>query len=352
MAYFGNRLMRRSPEPHTRRSAVPIRTRTIRDGVPSLVAPLSFREQLRYADAAPEQMVLTVVARPTSEIIAELATAWELHPLLVEDLLHAGQRPKIERYGEVLFLVVRAARYLDEQEEVEFSEFHVLMRPGTVVIVGQDLTDADLRDGLLEDVEQRLLADPALLTMGPEALAYRFLDEVVDGYLPVLAGLDTDKEQIEREVFTGQRSVAERIYRLSQEVIDLQHATTALGKVLQGLRRGADKYRISEDLQAYLQDVTDHLTRVITETVELRDALSQILSVNSTLVAQRQSEDMKKISAWAAIIFAPSLIGSIYGMNFDVMPELQWAFGYPLAIVAMLVFAVILYVVFKRRNWL
>lgn len=351
MAYFGN-LIRRGPEPHTRQSAVPIRTRTIRDGVPDTVSPLSFHQQLAFADLAPDQMALTVVARPTNEIIAELATAWELHPLLVEDLLHAGQRPKIERYGSVLFLVVRAARYLDEQEEVEFSEFHVLIRPGAVIIIGQDLTDADLRDGLLEDVERRLLANPDLLKMGPEALAYRFLDEVVDGYLPVLAGLDTDKEQIEREVFTGKSSVAERIYRLSQEVIDLQHATTALNKVLQGLRRGADKYRISEDLQAYLQDVTDHLTRVVTETTELRDSLSQILNVNATLVAQRQSEDMKKISAWAAIIFAPSLIGSIYGMNFEVMPELEWAAGYPLAIVAMLVFAVILYVVFKRRNWL
>jgi len=146
--------------------------------------------------------------------------------------------------------------------------------------------------------------------------------------------------------------VTERIYRLSQEIIDLRYATSGMVEVLDALRRGFDRYHIPSDLQAYLQDVADHLNRVDSRVGELRDALSQILTVNGTLVAQRQNEDMKKISGWAAILFAPTLIGAIYGMNFDNMPELHWTFGYPLAIAGMIAFALVLYVIFKRQKWM
>jgi magnesium transporter len=122
--------------------------------------------------------------------------------------------------------------------------------------------------------------------------------------------------------------------------------------VLESLRQGFDRYGIPEALQSYLQDVADHLARVDTRVEALRDALSQILSVNATLVGQRQNEDMKKISGWAAILFAPTLIGAIYGMNFDHMPETHWLLGYPLALAAMVAFGITLYVVFKRKNWM
>ncbi|HCS60851.1 MAG TPA: hypothetical protein DIW46_05540 [Microbacterium sp.] len=151
---------------------------------------------------------------------------------------------------------------------------------------------------------------------------------------------------------SGDAAVAERIYRLSQELIDMQQAVSSLREVVNALQEGFDKYNIPEQLQTYLDDVSDHLTRANSRSSDLRESLSQILNVNATLVAQRQNEDMKKISGWAAILFAPTLIGAIYGMNFDVMPELHWTFGYPMAIGAMVAFAALLYVIFKRSKWM
>ncbi|MBL3700313.1 magnesium and cobalt transport protein CorA [Leucobacter luti] len=337
------------------------RTRYVIDGK---LAPtprdVSVAEALAFADRTPGAMALCVFAQPTNADIDELAAAWELHPLLVEDLRHAGQRPKLERYGDVLFLVVRAARYLDDIEDVDFSEFHVLVHRNAVAVFCQDGRWIDGTDGMagpdegrpLEHGAETLLDNAELLQLGPEAVLYRFLDAVVDGFYPVLRGLGIDLEQIERQVFSGDAAVAERIYRLSQEVIDLQHATSSLTDVLRALRRGFERHEIPEPLQSYLQDVADHLTRVGTRVLELREALSQILNVNATLVAQRQNEDMKKISGWAAILFAPTLIGAIYGMNFDDMPELHWAFGYPLAVAAMGGLAISLYAIFKRKKWM
>lgn len=320
----------------------------------------SAAQALEYGASDTKRVALSLYPAPDEAAIQELTEAWSLHPVLVEDLLHARQRPKLERYGEVLLLVVRSALYLDETEEVELSEFHILVRKGAVAVLCQDHrwidgTDSEefiesIRRGQLRE-EQILLKDPDLLRLGADAVLYRILDEIVDGYAPVLHGLGIDKEQIERQVFSGDAAVTERIYRLSQEVIDMQHATASLLEVVQSLDAGFEKYPVPDELETYLQDVTDHLTRAHAQAVEYRDALSQILNVNSTLVAQRQNEDMKKISGWAAILFAPTLIAAVYGMNFDHMPELHWAFGYPAAVFLMLGFAAALYGVFKWRKW-
>ncbi|WP_167456861.1 magnesium and cobalt transport protein CorA [Microbacterium phyllosphaerae] len=310
-----------------------------------------------FTNASENRTALLLYPKPTPEDIAELASTWHLHPLLVEDLLHAGQRPKLERYEDTLFLVIRSAWYIDATEDVDFAEFHVLVRPRAVAVFCQDGRwidglDADDASGAADRGDQTLLDDEQLLHHGPEAIVYRLLDAIVDGYTPVLRGLAIDREQIERQVFGGDATVTERIYRLSQEVIDLQQATSGLSELLAALRKGFRRYDIPEPLQSYLQDVADHLSRVETQVSELRESLSQILTVNGTLVAQRQNEDMKKISGWAAILFAPTLIGAIYGMNFDNMPELHWSFGYPLAIGGMIAFALVLYVIFKRQKWM
>ncbi|WP_025159030.1 magnesium and cobalt transport protein CorA [Leifsonia aquatica] len=345
---------RPTPTPHL--------TRYVSDGrAENAPVDATVADGLRFAEAAPDRMAMFLYPTPTPADIHDLEAAWGLHPLLVEDLIHAHQRPKLDRYGEVLFLVVRSARYLDATEEVDFAEFHLLVRPGAVAVLCQDGRWLDGTDGADFDEdeilrsdrpERTLLADERLLRLGPEAVVYRLLDAIVDGYVPVLTGIAVDKEQIERQVFSGDAAAAERIYRLSQEVIDLQHATSALAEVLDALTRGFGAYDIPEALQAYLRDVSDHLTRVNTRVAEYRAALSQILEVNSTLVAQRQNEDMKKISGWAAILFAPTLIAAVYGMNFDNMPELHWAFGYPLAVVGMVAFAALLYWIFKRSRWM
>lgn len=342
----------------SRDSVTTRRTRYIVDGKLT-TAPLdtSIAGALAFSDESPGRIALYLFPAPTADDIAELAEAWDLHPVLVEDLQQAGQRPKLERYGEVLFLVVRSARYVDDIEEVDFSEFHVLVRPHAIAVLCQDGrwidgSDESALPGNAESADNTLLDNEDLLRLGPEAVVYRLLDAIVDGYAPVLRGLAIDKEQIERQVFSGDAAVTERIYRLSQEVIDLRHATSSLIDVLEALRNGFDRYGIPDALQTYLQDVADHLTLVDARVAELRDALSQILSVNATLVSQRQNEDMKKISGWAAILFAPTLIAAVYGMNFSNMPELHWAFGYPLAVGGMIAFAALLYLTFKLKKWM
>jgi len=329
--------------------------------VESFAEALSAHNRDDSASRTPGAITQIVVPRSAPGLLEEIASTWQLHPVLVDDLFHANQRAKVDRYDDVLFVVLKAAVYRDAIEEVEFNEFHLLMKDDALVIIcqGDRFIDGTPIPERVEDItayftnEQRSWrTDRELLSLGPEALVYRLLDTAVDTYFPVLDGLQDDKDGIERQVFSGDTAAAERIYLLSQEVIDVLHNSTHLNRLTQALGQGAAKYAIPEQLQAYLDDVTDHLTRVLAEAGELREALSQILNVNSTLVAQRQNEDMKKISGWAAILFAPTLVGAIYGMNFDDMPELHWAFGYPLALGLMLGLGIALYVVFKTKKWM
>jgi len=298
--------------------------------------------------------------RPDEQDVASVAEQFGLHELAVEDAVQAHQRPKLERYGDTLFLVLRAARYLDEAEEVEFGELHLFIGPDFVITVRHSESPD------LKTVRSRVEADPELLRRGPEAVLYAILDAVVDGYSPVVAGLENDIDEIETEVFRGDPEVSRRTYELSREVVDFQRAAQPLAGMLAALSAGFAKYRVDEELQRYLRDVADHVTQVNERTDGFRAALRDILTVNATLVAQRQNEEMKtlsqasnaqneevkKISAWAAILFAPTLIGTVYGMNFDVMPELGWRYGYPFALSLMLLVSVTLYVLFKRRDWI
>jgi magnesium transporter len=283
-----------------------------------------------------------------------------LHELAVEDALSAHQRPKIERYGDTLFVVLRPARYLDDTEEVEFGEVHVFVGPRFVITVRHSEAPE------FGSVRHRLEGQPELLRRGPEAVFYAVLDKVVDGYYPVVAGVGNDIDEIEVEVFCGEPRVSQRIYELSREVADFQRATRPLTNMIGALGAGFVKYHVDEELQRYLRDVEDHLTQIVERVDEFRQALRDMLTVNATLVAQQQNEEMrrlgeasnvqneevKKISAWAAILFAPTLIGTIYGMNFEHMPELGWAHGYPFALLLMAITCLVLYAVFKKRGWL
>ncbi len=298
--------------------------------------------------------------RPDLNELTSLAAEFELHELAIEDAITAHQRPKLERYGPTLFVVLRAARYLDDIEEVEFGELHVFVGPNFVITVRH----AESPD--LAVVRRRLEHDPELLALGTEAVLYAIMDAVVDGYGPVVAGLENDIDEIETQVFGGDPSVSRRIYELSQEVLDFQRAAAPLSAMLASLAAGFDKYGVDEELRRSLRDVADHVTQVTERVEQFRVQLRDILTVNSILVAQRQNEEMtllsrtsnaqndevKKISAWAAILFAPTLVGTIYGMNFTHMPELDWRLGYPFAVCLMLMVSVVLYLVFKRRGWI
>ncbi|GAB3881173.1 magnesium and cobalt transport protein CorA [Terrabacter terrigena] len=298
--------------------------------------------------------------RPTQDELAALASEFDLHELAVEDAIVAHQRPKIERYGDTLFVVLRAARYVDASEQVEFGEVHLFVGPDFVITVRH----SEAPD--LSAVRRRLESDPELLARGPEAVLYAILDRVVDGYLPVVRGLHNDIDEIETEVFRGDPAVSRRIYELSREVIEFERAVRPLATVIQSLSAGFEKYGTHEELRRYLRDVEDHLTAVREQVDGFRHLLRDILTVNATLVAQKQNEEMKtlteasmdqneevkKISAWAAILFAPTLIGTVYGMNFDAMPELHWRLGYPFALGMMGVVSAALWGVFKGRRWI
>jgi len=309
------------------------------------VEPSSLRETY---EAVRDQHGLAWIGlyRPTEEEFASVAGEFGLHELAVEDAIQAHQRPKLERYGNTLFVVLRPARYLDAPEEVEFGEIHVFVGEDFVITVRHGEAPA------LSEVRRRLEDDPELLRRGPEAILYAIMDRVVDGYAPVVRGLENDIDEIETEVFSGNPGVSRRIYELSREVIEFQRATKPLSGMLGALITGFEKNGIDPELQRYVRDVQDHVLQVVERVDGFRELLSNILSVNHTLVGIDQNEEVKKISAWAAILFAPTLIGTVYGMNFEYMPELHWLFGYPFALSLMVLVSATLYLIFKGRNWL
>ncbi|MQA84031.1 MAG: transporter [Streptosporangiales bacterium] len=325
-----------------------------------IATPQTLGEAYRLLPGEPGTMAWIGLYRPAEAQLLAAAEEFGLHELAVEDAVVAHQRPKLERYGDTLFVVLRAARYLDEVEEVDFGEIHLFVGPNFVLTVRHSQAPN------LAAVRRRLEEDPELLGLGPEAVLYATLDSVVDGYAPVVAGLQNDIDEIETEVFGGDPKVSRRIYELSREVIEFQRATSPLLGILEGLIAGFDKYGTDEELQRYLRDVADHATTVAERVDGFRQLLDGMLTVNATLVGQSQNEEMKrlteasfaqneeikKISAWAAILFAPTLIGTVYGMNFDYMPEIHWIFGYPFALALMALVCAGLYLVFKHRRWL
>ncbi|AZQ38428.1 magnesium and cobalt transport protein CorA [Streptomyces cyaneochromogenes] len=349
----------RSVPPDSSEVASVVQAALYRDGV-RVSSPATLAETYRELRDQPSGMAWIGLARPTEAELLSLAAEFDLHPLAVEDAMEAHQRPKLERYGDTLFVVLRAARYLDAPEEVDFGELHVFVGPDFVITV---------RHGAAPDlsaVRRRMEETSELLKLGPEAVLYAILDAVVDGYEPVVVGVQNDIDEIETEVFRGDPEVSRRIYELSREMVEFQRATRPLVGMLHGLMAGFSKYGTDEELQRYLRDVADHVTHTSERVDGFRQALTEILTVNATLVTQQQNaemralaeagfeqnEEIKKISSWAAILFAPTLVGTIYGMNFRHMPELGWVFGYPFAIALMGIVCTSLYVIFKRRDWL
>jgi magnesium transporter len=300
--------------------------------------------------------------RPTSDEIQAVAQEFSLHGLAVEDTITAHQRPKLERYGDVLFVVLRPARYVDPVEVVEIGEVHLFLGPDFVITIRH----AEKPD--LAQVRHRLENEPDLLDNGPYSVLYAVLDKIVDDYFPVLDGLQDDIDEIEVQVFGGDPGVSKRIYQLSREVIEFQRAVEPLSDMFDNLREQLKEQASEADLELRraLRDVADHATRVLERIEAFRQLLTNILQVNAALVGQRQNEEMarmthagyeqneqvKRISSWAAILFAPTLIASIYGMNFTHMPEIAWPLGYPFAVVLMFLCGVGLYLGFKRRGWL
>ncbi len=283
---------------------------------------------------------------PTPEEFEVVRREFALHELAVEDAIKAHQRPKLERYEDSLLLVLKPARYDDVEEAVELGEILISIGPGFIVVVRHGQTSG------LKEVRRVLEARPEFLALGPSAVLHAILDRVVDDYGPVVEGVEQDIDQVEEDVFSGDRTnPVERIYYLKREVIEFRRATAPLLDPLNQLA-ARPLPQVHQDVREYFRDVYDHLMRVNERVEGFRDLLTSVLEANLTQVSVRQNEDMRRISAWVAIAVVPTMIAGIYGMNFKNMPELDSAFGYPTVLGVMLAVCSTLYLFFRRRNWL
>jgi magnesium transporter len=292
-----------------------------------------------------EAFVWIGLFEPTEDEFDAVRREFELHELAVEDAIDAHQRPKLEVYGDSLFLVLKTARYIEAEEAVEFGEILLFIGDGFIITVRHGET-------ALHDVRLRTEQRPDLLRCGPGAALYAIVDQIVDDYVPVIAGLDRDIREVEGEVFSHSRSnPAERIYKLKREVLELHDAVAPLVNPLDRLARGRHEL-VDDEVHPYFRDVHDHLLRVVDQVESFRDLLTSVLAANLTQASIRQNEDVRRISAWAAIIAVPTMIAGIYGMNFNHMPELDWALGYPVVLGLIVVACVSLFVYFRRIGWL
>lgn len=282
---------------------------------------------------------------PSAEEFESIAREFDLHELAVEDAIKAHQRPKVELYGDTLFVVVKTAHYVDSDEVIELGELMLFVNPRFIVTVRHG-------EGSLAAVRERIEKRPDQLRHGTGMALYAILDHVVDGYEEAAQGVDVDIQEVERQVFSEEcDNPAERIYKLEREVLDFHAAVGPLSAAVEEIVRGHFEV-VPDDLSEYFRDVHDHLRRVSRRIADFRDLLGSALHANLTQVSVRQNEDMRKISAWVAILAVPTMVAGLYGMNFEHMPELRWRFGYPAVLLFILAICVVLYRRFKRAGWL
>jgi len=295
----------------------------------------------------PKTFLWVGLYEPTEQEFAAVREEFNLHPLAVEDAIKAHQRPKLEFFEDSAFMVLRTARYLEDTETVEFGELQLFFGRGFIVTVRHGAAAP------LNAVRLQLEADPEHLACGPAAVVHAIVDHVVDGYQPVLYGIEDDIGEVEEEVFspTGHNPV-ERIYNLKREVLGMIRATGSLQQPLERLTQLHSVDYLHDDIAHYFRDVLDHIVRVLEQVTAFNEMLTSILEANLTRVSIRQNEDMKKMAAWAAIGIVPTAMAGIYGMNFQHMPELGWLYGYPMALATIFVVCYFLYRNFKRVGWL
>ncbi|MEE1797069.1 magnesium and cobalt transport protein CorA [Streptomyces sp. BE308] len=294
---------------------------------------------------------------PTEEEFAGIAREFGLHPLAVEDAVHAHQRPKLERYDDTLFTVFKTIHYVEHAELTATSE---VVETGEVMcFTGRDfvITVRHGGHGSLRALRHRLQDDPELLAKGPSAVLHSIADHVVDGYIAVAEAVQDDIDEVEIDVFstptkgTPRGSDAGRIYQLKREVLEFKRAVSPLLRPMQLLSERPMRL-IDPDIQKYFRDVADHLARVHEEVIGFDELLNSILQANLAQATVTQNEDMRKITSWAAIIAVPTMICGVYGMNFDHMPELKWTYGYPMVLGFIGVVCFSIHRMLKRNGWL
>jgi magnesium transporter len=292
-----------------------------------------------------KQFVWIGLREPSEELLRQIQGEFGLHDLAIEDAHRAHQRPKIEEYGDELFVVLRTAKL--EDDVIHFGETHIFLGPRYVVSIrhGASLTYATVRD--------RCQSAPELLRKGPGFVLYALLDFIVDNYFPIVDELEEKLEELEEEIFRGtfKRETTERIYRFKRDLAGIKRAVSPLMEVCNRLTR-YDHKMIPEDIQPYFRDVYDHVLRINEAVDSLRDLLATVLEANLSLISIGQNDVMKKLAAWAAILALPTMIAGFYGMNFEFMPELQWRYGYPAMMATTAGLCAFLYSRFRRAGWL
>jgi magnesium transporter len=301
--------------------------------------------ELRGA-AGSDEFVWIGVHEPEPGDLEKLQSLFGLHELAVEDAQMAHQRPKIEDYAEAVFVVLKTAHYHEDREEVHFGEIHLFAGPGYVITVRHGLGSE------LSSARQRLEDRPDLLKLGASSAIWAVLDKVVDDYIPVVDAIEDDIEETEKDVFDDDiPAPTARIYNLKREVIEFHRAVWPLLSPLDALEKGGYE-RIPTELRSFFRDVADHAKRVDEQVSGQRELLTSVLQANLALVSVNQNEVVKRISAIAGIIAVPTFIASVYGMNFDHMPELHWRLGYPLCLLVMAFSVALLASFFRRIDWL
>lgn len=284
---------------------------------------------------------------PTEEILEKVQAEFGLHDLAIEDAHRAHQRPKLEMYGDTIFVVLRTAQMNNSTSRIDFGETHFFLGDNFLVTVrhGSSLSYADTRI--------RCEKTPHLLQKGPGFALYAVMDSVVDQYFPVIEELEEELESLEERIFgeTFSRETTAQIYHLKRELLELKRAVSPLIDICNKLMR-FDLHVIPEDTRPYFRDIYDHAVRINEMMENARELLSTALEANFSLISISQNDVSKRFAGWAAIIGVPTMIAGIYGMNFQSMPELQWQYGYPVILFITVGSCFFLYAYFKKSGWL
>ena len=289
---------------------------------------------------------------PDEEQINGIAETFGLHELAVEDAVHAHQRPKLERYDDTLFMVLKTVRYVENETLTATSE--IVETGELMVFVGRDfvITVRHGKHAGLAQVRSQLEEDPEQLKLGPAAVLHGVADHVVDTYLEVTETVQDDIDEMEAAVFAPRTNIeAEQIYLMKREVMELRRAVMPLARPLQRLAEGYTP-AVPEEVRSYFRNVEDHLTTVSERVAGFDELLTTLVDATLAKITLQQNTDMRKISAWVAIVSTPTMIAGIYGMNFEVMPETKWVFGYPVTLLVMLIACLVLFKIFRRNRWL
>jgi magnesium transporter len=304
-------------------------------------------DQIRAALTRSDQFVWVGLYEPDQAMLRQLQQQVGLHDLAIEDAYNAHQRPKLEQYDQSLFVVLRTAQIVRSPKHIEFGETHLFVGANYVITV---------RHGSLRShvhLRQRCETTPQMLAKGPGYVLYALMDFVVDQYLPIVAEIEEEVQELEDALLEDPSSAeaTHKIYRLKRDLLSLRRAVAPLADVANRLTR-FDTPHIPEDTRPYFRDVYDHVLR-LNETIDMqRELLTTALEAHLSLMSVAQNEHMKRITAWAGMIAVPTMIAGIYGMNFEHMPELGWAYGYYLSLGVMALASVGLYVGFKKSGWL